>query len=181
MGLLDRRDRAKAYKDGSSQIDVGLTETQAVAIFGAGSVAAWYRIGYMAGGTIGRETDNQKVFDESGEYVGTTGSRDEHVITNTSQQTDADSLKLFEFLETTEVPVRYILPTNDPTKVQVHYNSGMLADEARSISTQKGVRTMQFTLRGNKADHLYADLLADQSDWDAAGLGDAMDTEFAAA
>lgn len=181
MATTDRRSRARVYKDGSSQIDVGLTTAQAEAVFGSGATAAWYRIGHMAGGNLGRETDNQKVYDENGEYVGTTGTRDEHVITNTSQQTDAETLKLFEWLETNAVPVRYILPTPDPAVVQVHYHPAMLADEARQVTTSKGIRTMQFALRGKKSDHAFADVAADESDWATSDVADAVDATFSPA
>ena len=40
MATTDRRSRARVYKDGSSQIDVGLTTAQAEAVFGAAPVNA---------------------------------------------------------------------------------------------------------------------------------------------
>ena len=182
MGLIDRNSKSRVYKDGSSKIDAGLTEAQALEVFGSGATAGWYRTGFMAGGTIGRDGNSQKVYDEAGEAVASTSTSDDFLIANTTQMTDAQSLKLYEFLETNEVPVRYILPTPDPDVVQVHYHPAMTKDEGSDqISTSKGVRTMQFTLRGKRSLRVFDDVATDQSDWAAAGLGDAMDTVFAPA
>lgn len=182
MAHVDRRDQAKVYQDGSSLIAAGLTAEQAIEVFGTGSVAAWYGLGYQGGGNLGRDTNAQRVYDESGEEIGTTSQNDDFVITNTSQQTDAATLKLHDWLEKNAVPIRYILPTKDPDVVQVHYHPSMKKDVGSDqISTAKGVRTKQFTLRGKKSLHVFDDVAADQSDWDTAGLGDAEDTTFAAA
>lgn len=183
MAFIDRRNKAKIYKDGSSLIGAGLTEAQAQEALGDESaVAGWYGLGYMAGGNVGRDNNAQKVYDESGEPVTSTGTVDDFVITNTTQQTDAQSLKLYAWLENNDVPIRYILPTPDPDVVQVHYHPSMSKDEgSEQLPTQQGVRTMQFTLRGAKRDHVFADVATDQSDWATAGLGDALDTVFAPA
>lgn len=183
MAFIDRRDKSKVYKNGSSNIAVGLTEAEAQeALDDATAVAAWYGLGYQAGGNVGRDNNAQKVYDESGEPITSTGTVDDFVITNTTQQTDAQSLKLYEWLETHDVPVRYILPTPNPAVVQVHYHPRVSKDEGSDqLSTSQGVRTLQFTLRGKKSDRVVEDVAADQSDWATAGLGDAMDTVFAAA
>ena len=179
--FIDRRDKKKVYKDGSSLIDVGLTAEQATEALGA-AVAGWYNLGYMGGGNVGRDTNAQREQDESGENIGVTASTDDFVITNTTKQTDAKSLKLYAWLELNEVPVRYILPTPDPGVVQVHYHDGVTKDVGSDqITTSQGVRTMQFTLRGKKAGHKFEDVAADQSDWAGTDVEDAMDTVFAAA
>ena len=180
--FIDRRSKQKVYKDGSSLIAAGLTEAQAVEALGAGSVAGWYGLGYQAGGNLGRDGNSTKIYDEAGEAITSTSTSDDFLIQNTAQQTDAATLKLFEWLEKNEVPIRYILPTPDPAVVQVHYHPAMSKDEGSDqVSTSKGPRTMQFVLRGKKSDRVFDDVATDQSDWDAAGLGDAMDTAFAPA
>ena len=181
MAWIDRRDNGKVYQNGSSKIDVGLTADQATEALGA-AVAGWYNIGYMAGGTVGRETNAQREQDESGDTIATVASNDDFVIQNTTKQTDAVTLRLLEWLETNEVPVRYILPTPDPDVVQVHYHPAMSKDvDGNGISTGQGVRQQQFTLRGKKALRAFDDVAADQSDWAGTDVEDAMDTVFAAA
>lgn len=176
---IDRRNKQKVYKDGSSRIDVGLTGLQAEDALGAGAVAGWYTLGYMAGGNVGRDNNAQKVYDESGEPITSTGTVNDYTIQNTTQQTDAGTLKLLRWLETHPVPVRYVLPTPDPAVVQVHYHPAMQKDEGPDqISTSQGVRTLQFTLRGSDRDHVFDDVAADQSGWEESGLGGAMDSAF---
>lgn len=182
MAFFDRRNKNNVYLDGSSLIAVGLTEAQAQeALADATAVAGWYGIGYTAGGNVGRDNNAQKEYDESGEPIASTRTVNDFVITNTSQQTDAVTLGLFEWLESNDVPVRYILPTPDPDVIQLHYHPSVRKDEGSDqLSTQQGVRTLQFTLRGAKRDHVYGDLAADQSDWTEA-FADATDDTFAAA
>lgn len=185
MPAIDRRNKAKVYKDGSSLISVGLTAEQAQEALGdPAATAGWYGLGYQAGGSLGRDVNAQRVTDESGDVIGTSSTNDDATIQNTTQQTDAVSLGLYEWLETHEVPVRYILPTHEstPELVQVHFHPAMSKDVGPdTITTQKGVRTMQFTLRGDKGRKVVKDVALDQSDWAAAGLDGAMDTVFAAA
>ena len=107
MPYIDRRNKQKVYKNGSSRIDAYLTAAQASEALGdPAAVAGWYSLGYQAGGNVGRETDAQKVRDESREVIGSTSTVNDFVISNTTQQTDAASLDLYEFIEANEVPVR---------------------------------------------------------------------------
>ena len=173
MSLVDLRDPTKIYKNGSSMLDLGMTEEQAQEAFGdEDAVAAWYRVARLAGGTIGRDTDAQRVRDEGTVVVATTSTTNDWTIDNTIQMTDARTLKLMEYWETHELPARYFLPTEDPTKTQLHYHPAMTKDEgADRISTSAGVRTMGFVARGEKARHVYDDLPVVQTSWPAAFNG----------
>lgn len=178
--LVDNRSKAKVYKNGSSKIDVGLTEEQAQEAFGdEDATGGWYRIAFMAGGNVGRDTNRQRIQDESGKTIGSSGSNDDFVITNTTQQTDAGTLRLLEWLETNEAPVRYILPTATAGIAQIHYHPAMTKDEgADQISTQVGVRQLQFTLRGDKERRFYDDVSETvQTAWPTE-LAGAKDTAF---
>jgi len=177
--IMDLRDKSKVYQDGSSMIDFGFTGAALDEALGTTSnTPAWVRMAYHAGGDYGRDTDRQRQYDEGGTVVATTGTTNDWTIQNTTQQVDARTRKILKYLDTHEVPVRYFLPTTDPTKVTVEYHPAMSKDEgADRISTARGIRTLQYTLRGDNARHVFDDLPVVQTSWPAAFAG-AKDTAF---
>lgn len=178
MALIDLRDEARVYQDGSSAIDIGLTAAQAKDALGdTTATGGWYRMAYQTGGDVGPDSDRQKFRDESTKVIGYTGTTNDVTISNTTAQTDARTLKLLAWLEKNAAPVRYFLPTNDPTKVQVHYVAAMKKDEGGRITTSAGVRTLPYTLRGLRTDYAFDDLPVAQTSWTGA-FADAKDDVF---
>lgn len=185
MPQVDLRNADYRYEDGSSLLAVGLTEAQAQeALADPTATGGWYVISYLEGGSVGREVSVEDDYDESNTFLGSKTEQDDFTIVNTVKQTDDQTLGLLKWLETNSVPVRYPLPAGDDGSGnalhQLHYHPSMRkAIENETMNTARGQqRQLQFTLRGDKAQHVYATVdLSDDTAWPST-LDDAKDTVF---
>lgn len=187
MAEINLRSKGSIFKDGSSLLALGLTAAAAkVALGDPAATGGWYIVSYLVGGSVGREAQATKDYDESGEYLGTTTELDEWVVKNTAKQTDDATLALIEYWQTHELPMRYPLPAgaDDEGKPlhQLYYHPAMTADIGNDeISTARGQRNLPFTARGDRKLLVRKTVdLTDQQNWPDE-LADALDTAFPAA
>ena len=176
MAEIDRRETiAKPFKQGSSRLAVGLTETQAQEIIDQAADPGWYVLGELEGGQIGPSRDTEENLNEAGEQVNQIVTRDEFIVGNTMMSTDDQTLKLLDWLEDHYVPARYPLPAEvDDMGVQLYqlwyFPHVTLMKEDWRINTTNETRTRDFQVKAVKrlGDPIAAFAtvsLADETGW----------------
>lgn len=150
---IDHRAASEVFEGGSSLVQVYLPVGEAQAIYGASATAGWHTLGYQSGGTVGPEIESEQLKDEAGTLIRNKETSNEFVFKNSSMQTPATLLNLFElYLELTAHRYRYVLPTapETPSAWQVWGIQNGLADKENwTIGTAEGAtRERAWTIRG---------------------------------
>lgn len=153
MPIYDKRLKNFVFEGGTDLLEVYLEAAEYI----VGSLAGWFTIGYMAGGTVGPERDVEEIKSEAGVKIRDRVTNDKYVFANASLQTDDDTLAVFEFLEDNAKKYRYKLPaftSGGAAAFQIFglYN-GLIRKENYTLETGEGaLHQRDFTVDGTVND-----------------------------
>ncbi len=179
MSAIDRRPDTTAAAGGSSLLDTGLTADEAVALFGAGAVEAWYTLGELEGGEIGENITEAEFKNEADEIVITVTSGESFEVGNTLLSVDDETLALVELLADGAFrKFRYPLPMgvdadgNRLYQVWCFPNAKVVRENWRMAIQNGQPRKRPFKVRAYKKDgqplyYVGTVRLDDQSEWPA--------------